>query len=282
MKKQLKKQNEISNQNNEYSFGKFIQKNWILSLILCLIPIIVLIVFIILMAKKICDVSDLGSMLGDTLAFVGTVLLGAVSVWQVERQRKENIVALQNQNFEIYKGIVQIYIEVLFNDTILVIKNIGNSPISNGSIQFEKTWIDKFDEFGENSSKIKESMLKSLSNNLYLAPEQEIRFYLKSIGENNDFHNFLSTKNCIGTLNYFTLNKQVCEKFDISFCAVLSSFYGQNFEEKRIVALGDMQDASIKSMKNLISEVKDLKNTLSKIPEQIITIKQDTNDSTKN
>ena len=74
----------------DFTFGKFIKKLWWVLLILTIIPLSALATFIGLMANGICNISDLGSMLGGLLAYIGTILLGLVSVWQVERQRKED------------------------------------------------------------------------------------------------------------------------------------------------------------------------------------------------
>lgn len=80
-----------------YHFGIFIKTHWILFVILFLIPVVACIVFSILLCKQIRDINDLGSFLGGLLAYVGTVLLGAVSMWQNEKLKFENDRALEKQ-----------------------------------------------------------------------------------------------------------------------------------------------------------------------------------------
>ena len=82
---------------NEFCFWDFIKTHWILSIILGAIPICAVIVFSFLMGYKICGINDLGSFLGGLLAYIGTALLGAVSMWQNEKLKIENDRALEKQ-----------------------------------------------------------------------------------------------------------------------------------------------------------------------------------------
>lgn len=68
-----------------YSFGNFMKKHWLIVLILALVAIIACAVFIPLFCCKINDISDLGSFLGGLLAYLGTAMLGLVTVWQNEK-----------------------------------------------------------------------------------------------------------------------------------------------------------------------------------------------------
>lgn len=76
------------NMNDNYSFGKFVKERWIVVLILLLIPLVGIAVFVPLLLCDKFQISDLGSFLGGILAYIGTVLLGLISVWQNEKFKK--------------------------------------------------------------------------------------------------------------------------------------------------------------------------------------------------
>lgn len=94
MKQESKRKNEIE---KVYSFKDFWKRHKILLIILCGIPIISCVVFIPLIVCKEINIWDLGSFFGGLLAYVGTALLGAVSMWQNERQKIENDKALAEE-----------------------------------------------------------------------------------------------------------------------------------------------------------------------------------------
>ena len=238
-----------------YAFTTFIKKNWIACLILFLIPIVAITIFSILMAKGICNISDLGSMLGGTLAYLVTVLLGITSVWQVERQRIENTELMKQQYFENNRGILKIYPEVIFNTVVLVVKNVGRSPITDGSITFNSEWLNKFDEF-DDKSKIKDIITKSLGSNIYLAQDQELRFYLHTVGTDTRWYQFIKQSEWKCEVCYTTLQKSIYDSLSIGFHSVLESFYGQNLTEK--------------SVETLKQEAKKLISVLSSIEEDMV------------
>lgn len=217
--------------NQNMKFFNFLKKHWGACLILSLIPILALSIFILLMINDICKISDFGSMLGGTLAYLGTTILGAVSVWQVECQRYENSEILKKQNFEINKGLISIYVEIICNEVIFIVKNVGKSALYNGSIIFDETWLNKFDEFDEVAIKFRNLLIKSLSKDLYLVPNQEIRFFMYPIGTNTNYYNFLSTEKCAVKITYDTLSASQNIEMDISFHSILTSYYGQNMTE---------------------------------------------------
>lgn len=226
----------MSKKTPPYAFTTFIKKNWIACLILFLIPIVAITIFSILMAKGICNVSDLGSMLGGTLSYLGTVLLGLTSVWQVERQRIENTELMKQQYFENNRGILKIYPEVIFNTVLLVVKNVGHSPITDGSVTFNSAWLNKFDEF-DDKSKIKDIIIKSLGSNIYLAQDQELRFYLHTVGSDARWYQFIKQSEWKCEVRYTTLQKNISESLSIGFHSVLESFYGENITEKSVETL---------------------------------------------
>ena len=77
-----------NNNNNNYSFGNFIKDRIIVVLLLIIIPLIGMAVFIPLLCIDKIPVNDLGSFLGGLLAYIGTVLLGLISVWQNEKFKR--------------------------------------------------------------------------------------------------------------------------------------------------------------------------------------------------
>lgn len=87
MKKSKRRESLV---NSEYTFSRFVKSHITLLIILCLIPIIACVVFIPLLCKCEINIWDLGSFLGGILAYVGTALLGAVSMWQNEKLKFEN------------------------------------------------------------------------------------------------------------------------------------------------------------------------------------------------
>lgn len=244
----------MSKNTSPYSFTAFIKKNWIACLILFLIPIVTVTIFSILMAKGICNVSDLGSMLGGTLAYVGTVLLGITSVWQVERQRIENTELMKQQYFENNRGILKIYPEVIFNTVILVVKNVGHSPITNGSVTFNSEWLDKFDEF-DDKSKIKDLLIKSLGSIIYLAQNQELRFYLHTVGTDSRWYQFIKQSEWKCEVRYTTLQKNITESLNIGFHSVLESFYGENITEKSVNVLKQEAEKLIEVLSTIEEDV---------------------------
>lgn len=241
-----------------FTFKSFLKKNWLICSILGAIPIIVVIVFVFLMAKGICNISDLGSMLGGTLSYLGTVMLGITSVWQVERQRQENIETLAEQQFQINKGIIQISAEVVFHDVVLVVKNIGNSPICNGLISFDAKWLDGFNNFGDNPKKIKDIIIKSLSEGVYLAPQQEIRFFLHRIGENHNWYTYLSENECECEISYTTCGQNISERIIFRPHSVLASFYGENTTEKIVEAFENMNETLVSSTDSIQKEIRNI------------------------
>lgn len=118
-------------------------------------------------AYGICNISDLGSMLGGFLAYCGTVSLGAITVWQVERQRQESFSMLEEQNYQTNKGILQFFIEAIQNEVIFVVKNFGKSEINNGSIIFDKDWFEELGTYGDLAKIIQQSFEQSLSKNVF-------------------------------------------------------------------------------------------------------------------
>lgn len=226
----------MSNKASPYAFTTFIKKNWIACLILFLIPIAAVAIFSILMSKGICNISDLGSLLGGTLSYLGTVLLGLTSVWQVERQRIENMELMKEQYFENNRGVLKIYPEVIFNTVVLVVKNVGRSPITDGSVTFNNEWLNKFDEF-DDKSKIKDLIIKSLGSDIYLAQDQELRFYLHTVGMDTSWYQFIKQSEWKCEVCYTTLQKNISESLNIGFHSVLESFYGENIIEKSVEAL---------------------------------------------
>lgn len=73
------------NKKNNYTFGQFIKEKRIVIVLLILIPLIGIAVFIPLLCIDKIQINDLGSFLGGLLAYIGTVLLGLISVWQNEK-----------------------------------------------------------------------------------------------------------------------------------------------------------------------------------------------------
>lgn len=86
----MKKDKAQSRYDKEYSFGAFIKKHWILLIVLIAIPIIICAIFIPILCNNSINIWDLGSFLGGLLAYTGTALLGAVSMWQNEKLKFEN------------------------------------------------------------------------------------------------------------------------------------------------------------------------------------------------
>lgn len=251
--------------NKILTFKQFFKKNWIVFLCLGILPIIALIIFSCLMAYKICDISDLGSMLGGFLAYCGTILLGAVTVWQVERQRQENFLILEEQNYLTNKGTLQFYIEVIHNNVVFVVKNFGKSEIHNGSITFDKEWFDELGTYGDVAEHVKHLLEKSLSQNITLAPNQEIRFLLHFVASNNNYYNFLITKNCKGKMSYDTLGKTVNNEFDYSFHAVLTSYYGLTSDEEQLSSYERMHKEQISKLKEIDKSLEGIGKTLSNL-----------------
>lgn len=213
---------------NSLTFKSFLKKNWYIFLCLGMLPIIALIIFSCLMAKGIGHISDLGSMLGGVLAYCGTIVLGTITVYQVERQRQENFIMLEEQNYQANKGTMQFFVEVINHKAIFVVKNFGKSEIYNGSITFDKEWLNELETFGDIAKIVKDTFEKSLSQKIYLAPNQEIRLILSYLNMNHEYYNFLTSKNCKGKLSYDTLGKNVERDYDYSFHAVLTSHDGLN------------------------------------------------------
>lgn len=210
------------------TFKQFLKKNWLIFVCLGIFPVIVLVTFVVVMKFGKCDITDLGSMLGGLLAYCGTIFLGTITVYQVERQRQENFIMLEEQNYQANKGTMQFFVEEVNNKTIFVVKNFGKSEIYNGSIIFDKEWFDELETFGDIPKIVKDSFQKILSQKIYLAPNQEIRLLLYYSGMNPKYYNFLTNKNCKGKLSYDTLGKNVEIEFDYSFHAVLTSNDGLN------------------------------------------------------
>lgn len=236
--------------NDKYTFGNYAKKRWWVFLVLALLPLVAIFVFSVFLTRHSFNISDLGSMLGGTLAYLGTVLLGMTTIWQVERQRMENFEAMSSQSFDEKKGIVSFSVEVIFNHVVLIVKNIGNSAIENGKFVLDEEWITKFENYDE--YKTKPLLLKSLLNGVYLAPDQEIRFFLHEIGTNHERYVFLTENECTCKVDYFTLGKEVKEERIISFHSVLHSFYGLVSPE---LAINKME----KMIKDLVVAIKDLK-----------------------
>lgn len=92
-----KKNERKTNTGIVYSFGDFWKKHTKLLAVLCIIPVVACAVFIPLLCVCKINIWDLGSFLGGLLAYIGTALLGAVSMWQNERQKKENDKALAEE-----------------------------------------------------------------------------------------------------------------------------------------------------------------------------------------
>ena len=243
----------------QFSLWAFIKKRWKVFSILAILPIVVITVYIILLINRVCDISDLGSMLGGVLAYIGTVSLGTTSVWQTERQRIENKELFENQYFEANKGVIQISTEIIFSHIILVIKNIGKSIIERGSILFDEKWLEEFERFDE--AKAGNLLKKSLSSNLVLAPNQEIRFYLHEVGTNDARYKFLTEETCNCSISYYTLNKEINEQLILNFHSILQSFYGLNVQE---LSVGKLNDTGEKIAKELGTLNRDLQRCIQK------------------
>lgn len=214
--------------NKSLTFKQFLKKNWRVFMCLSIFALILLTVFSLLMAFGKCGINDLGSMLGGFLAYCGTIVLGTITVYQVERQRQENFIMLEEQNYQANKGTMQFFVEVINHKAIFVVKNFGKSEIYNGSITFDKEWLNELETFGDIAKIVKDTFEKSLSQKIYLAPNQEIRLILAYLNINHEYYNFLISKNCKGKLSYDTLGKNVERDFDYSFHAVLTSHDGLN------------------------------------------------------
>lgn len=252
-----------------FPFGHFCRKNWWIILILLLIPTIALVVFAVLMANKGFNISDLGSMLGGLLAYLGTVILGFVSVWQVERQRQENLLMLEEQHYQANKGSLQFFVEIVHNNAVLVVKNFGKSEIYNGSITFNKEWIDELGSFGDMGRHVQHALLKSLSQNISMSPNQEIRFLLNFTIFNNPYYNFLINKNCKGQVTYDTLGKTVKSEFDYSFHAVLTSYYGLTGDDKELSAYEKMHREQLSKLNQIDKTLGSIEKAVSNLPKQI-------------
>ena len=254
---------------NSLTFKQFLKKNWLIFLCLGILPIVALIVFSCLMAYEICHISDLGSMLGGFLAYCGTISLGAITVWQVERQRQESFSMLEEQNYQANKGTMQFFIEVLHNDVIFVVKNFGKSEIYNGAITFDKEWLDELGTYGPIAESVKHLLQKSLSQNITLAPNQEIRFLLHYVSTNSNYYNFLITKNCTGKMSYDTLGRTVNNEFDYSFHAVLTSYYGLTNDEEQLSSFEHMHKEQMSQLKNIGKALEGIGKTLSNLTNKL-------------
>lgn len=73
---------------NEYTLWQFIKERVVAIIILIAIPLIGIAVFVPLLCCDKIPINDLGSFLGGLLAYLGTVLLGLISVWQNEKFKK--------------------------------------------------------------------------------------------------------------------------------------------------------------------------------------------------
>ena len=253
----------------DFTFGQFIKRLWWVLLILIIIPLAALGTFIGLMAKGVCNISDLGSMLGGLLAYIGTVLLGLVSVWQVERQRKENLETILQQNYEQNKGCLQIYIEVIYDHVVLVVKNLGKSEIYNGSITFDEEWIERLDNFGDIAIAFKKSLLKSVTNNIYLAANQEIRFLLHYIQSDSAYYKFLIEQDCCVTICYETLGERIEQNITLNFHSVLTSYYGLNIDEESVKEISENYKKQIKEIGHINESIKTLNSNIALVSNQL-------------
>lgn len=253
----------------DFTFGKFVKKLWWAIIILLIILLAALITFIVLMAKGVCNISDLGSMLGGSLAYIGTILLGLVSVWQVERQRKENLDTVLQQNFEQNKGSLQIYIEVIYSNVVLVIKNMGKSEIYNGSITFDENWLKQLDNFGIIATQFKKSLLKSVTNNIYLATNQEIRFLLHYVQTDDEYYKFLTGEDCGVTICYETLGRKVEQKLTLNFHSILASYYGLNIEEESVSSIEKIYKKQIEEIKKINASIGSINKQLEGLSKKI-------------
>ena len=263
--------------NIKLTFTNFLRKSWRIFVCLGILPIAALTTFLFLMAYEICDINDLGSMLGGFLAYCGTVILGAVTVWQVERQRQENIEAILQQNFDQNKGSLQVFIEVIYNNVILVVKNMGKSEIYNGSIIFDEAWIKQLSDFGDIASACKESIIKSLSSQIYLASNQEIRFLLYYIEANSSYYEFLFKNDCPISICYETLGKNVQQKLSLNFHSILASYYGLNIEEESVNTIEKIYGKQINEIKSIGSEIKKLNSNIATLNNKLSSIITDNN-----
>lgn len=77
-------------QDDSYSFRLFWKKHIALLIILIFVPLVACAIFIPIVFNKGLNIWDLGSFLGGIVAYIGTTLLGAISMWQNEKLKIEN------------------------------------------------------------------------------------------------------------------------------------------------------------------------------------------------
>lgn len=136
---------------------------------------------------------------------------------------QKQLAEMKTQTFELNRGFLIASFNVVNNCFVLTIKNIGKSLVEKAKITISSSWLEIF------SDKEKELLINLTQQEIYLAPNQELNYFIDMI----PIKNYEKHKNStvIFCFEYNTLAKNIKDEIAINLNPILASYYGWNFEE---------------------------------------------------
>lgn len=173
---------------------------------------------------------------------------------------------IQNQSFEMNRGVLIARFQEIDKNLILSYENIGKSVIQNAKIKISGEFLNIFETVEQ--LKIKEILESSTNNRHYFAPNQVLNYYIYHLLSQNTLYERLKKTTVEFTFEYETLGRRISEKNIINLCPILASFYGLKFEEI-------MNEKTANVIREIAEELRNQNNILNSQNEIIIPTKQE-------
>ena len=142
---------------------------------------------------------------------------------------QKQLTEMQNQSFELNRGVLIARFQEIDKNFILSFENIGKSIIQDAIIKISKDFLDVFET--DEQLYIKNLLISSTNQKHYFAPNQILNYFIYQLLSHNALYERLKKTTVEFGFEYTTLGRRINEKYVINLNPILASFYGLKFEE---------------------------------------------------
>lgn len=134
----------------------------------------------------------------------------------------------------------------------LTFKNIGNECAKQLKIQINSEWIECFNK-ALKQKKMPGDLIKSLENNFFIVPNDEIKFVLMIPGDGTSMYNELSQEKIKINLSYY--RNDLSEEFKEDFELDLISMAGMILDKSDYIRKMEKQEKVLKDISKNITQL---------------------------